>query len=83
MGGRGAEISFEPCDKKPCQTKPSIFGTSWSITRPHVLRLIYRLLCWNRVAKPVIMNTIKPTFENILFWAKGGPTKIPEPFPHW
>jgi hypothetical protein len=25
-----------------------------------------RLLCWYRVAKPVILNTIKPIFENIL-----------------
>jgi hypothetical protein len=23
------------------------------------------LLCWNHVAKPIILNTIKPTFENI------------------
>ena len=65
----GAEISSETCVKQPNQTKPSIFGTSRRISQPHILGLIYRLLCWNPVAKPVVLNTIKPTFENISFKA--------------
>jgi hypothetical protein len=41
------------------------------ISQPHVLGFIYQLLCWNRVAKPVVLNTMKPIFKNISFLPKG------------
>ena len=68
---REAEISSETCIKWPNQTKPSIFGTSWRISQPHDLGLTYRLLHWNGVAKPVLLNIINPLFDNIFFRPKG------------
>ena len=65
--------SQNTCDKQPYQTKPSIFGTFWRISQPHNLGLTYRLLRWNGVANPVLLNIINPLFENIIFFGlKGG-----------
>ena len=67
---RGAEISSKTCVKKPNQ--PSIFATSRRISQPHELGLIHGLLRCNRVAEPVVLNTIKPIFENFDFLAYRG-----------
>jgi hypothetical protein len=48
-----------------------IWRTQRRISQPHILILIYWLLCWYPVAKPVIFNTMKPLFENICFRPKG------------
>ena len=58
------------------QTKPSIFSTSRRIFQPHKLGLNYRMLCSNCVAKPIVLNTIKPTFENIFVCPKGGSSRF-------
>ena len=42
------------------------------MSQPHNLGLIYGLLRWNRVVKPVLLNTINPIFANIFFAPKGG-----------
>ena len=54
----------------------SICQTFQRISQPHKLGLIYWLLRWNRVAKPVLLKTIKPIFENIFILPKGGLDKI-------
>ena len=67
---RGAEISSKTCVKKPNQ--PSIFATSRRISQPHELGLIHGLLRCNRVAEPVVLNTIKPIFDHFDFLAYRG-----------
>ena len=75
----GAEISSKTRVKQPNQTKPSIFATYQRISQPHELGLIHGLLRCNRVAEPVILNTIKPIFENFDFLAYRGGAKLKSP----
>ena len=40
----------------------AIYNASRRISQPHDLGLTYRLLHWNGVAKPVLLNKINPVF---------------------
>ena len=46
-------------------TKMSISGTFWRTYQPNEHGLTYKLLRWNSVAKPIVVNKIKPILENI------------------
>jgi hypothetical protein len=45
------------------------YHTSRRISQAQELGFIYRLLRWNRVAKPVLLNTINAIFDDIFFSA--------------
>ena len=64
---QGAQISSKTCLNQPNQTKTSNFSRFWMISQPPEIRLIYRLLRWNRVAQLIILNVINQHFVTLYY----------------
>ena len=68
---RWAQISNKTYMKYLKQTKPLNLSTFCRISQPHELRSMYRLLHWNRVAKPVVLSKKNTNLKTIFYWPYG------------
>ena len=68
---RGAEKFSDKCTILMVWFGWAIFRTYWRISQPHEIRLTYRSMCWNRLAKTVLLDVITSKFDNIHFLPKG------------
>ena len=68
----GPEILNNLCRNSGSQTKPSYFGTFWSISLDPVHIFQNRFLRWNRELKPVVLSTMNPINRTKKIWVIEG-----------